>query len=45
MCMNAIETHLGTRVGISNADRVRNRRLIREQVAQLAALYHFTPQP
>jgi arylsulfatase A-like enzyme len=36
---------LGARVGISNADRVRNRRLIREQVAQLAALYRFTPQP
>lgn len=35
---------LGTRVGLDEADRARNRRLIREQVAQLAAEYHYTPR-
>jgi arylsulfatase A-like enzyme len=36
---------LGTRVGIGDADRARNRQLIRTQIGQLASEYHFSPQP
>ncbi len=36
---------LGTRVGIGGADRVRDRTLIRDQIGQLAAEYHFRPEP
>jgi arylsulfatase A-like enzyme len=44
----AYEIHdglLGTRVGIGDTDRVRNRQLIREEIGQLAAAYHFHPEP
>lgn len=36
---------LGTRMQVTDAERRVNRGLIRAQVTELAALYHFTPQP
>jgi hypothetical protein len=33
------------RVGLTDAERSDNRRLIRQQVDDLAAWYHFTPEP
>ena len=36
---------LGTRVGIGDAERARDRQLMRTQIGQLASEYHFSPQP
>jgi arylsulfatase A-like enzyme len=36
---------VGRRVGLNDAERTQSRKAIRDQVAQLAAQYRFTPQP